>query len=581
LAIKSFLKVKLQLLALLLTIIIPSTALASVITGADYTGTITVTNNGTAATNVSTIMTLNSASLINNFGVAPDFSDVVIRNDAGADVVFQPSVNSTYPWVLWDSSIAANNAQTMSIYLKDVSGGKLRWFPGAGGMTVADSATMEPSSNFSMEWKGYVDTAAAKNTDNSTSKYLGYKKNAIEVNVDPVTSGTITAKIAGNWTLPTAHIDAGGSCIDEAQAYDGNTGTDSTWDLSVPASNYTGEIQYNLASAIKVDRIRIWTSSTGNGTVDLDIYNGGAWKNISETAVTDGAYNSIPLGATYSISEFRVRIKNTTVGPLGSMSINEINFGAFYSVSAAGIASGEKTITVTENTEQLGISVNSVQADYFPFIDAYTKLQLHCDGADASVVFTDSSLAPHAVTRVAIAEIDTAQSKFGGASGYFNNGGVLTCLDSDDWYFGTGDFTIDFWIRFQTNTTNAMQFAAQYNGASGYWYLIKTSANKLQMKFKDAAGTTMADYITASSAPFVINTWYHIAFERYGTSALIFVNGQGYALTATTAFGVNDVGNLVSEFAIGRDWFIGGGNNINGWIDDFRISKGIARWTTR
>ncbi|MCP5011181.1 MAG: hypothetical protein GY942_14465, partial [Aestuariibacter sp.] len=45
--------------------------------------------------------------------------------------------------------------------------------------------------------------------------------------------------------------------------------------------------------------------------------------------------------------------------------------------------------------------------------DSYTKLMLHCDGADASTTFTDDSASGHTVTPVADAQIDTAQSKFG------------------------------------------------------------------------------------------------------------------------------------------------------------------------
>ena len=60
------------------------------------------------------------------------------------------------------------------------------------------------------------------------------------------------------------------------------------------------------------------------------------------------------------------------------------------------------------------------------------------------------------MTAVNQAQIDTAQSKFGGASGLFDGtGDYLSSADSADWAFGSGDFTIDFWLRFATVTAQA------------------------------------------------------------------------------------------------------------------------------
>ena len=79
-------------------------------------------------------------------------------------------------------------------------------------------------------------------------------------------------------------------------------------------------------------------------------------------------------------------------------------------------------------------------------VDKYTKLLLHCNGADESAVFTDE--AGKTVTRNGGAQIDTAQYKFHGASGLFDGtGDYLSLADSDDWDFGTGNFTVETWLR--------------------------------------------------------------------------------------------------------------------------------------
>ena len=84
-------------------------------------------------------------------------------------------------------------------------------------------------------------------------------------------------------------------------------------------------------------------------------------------------------------------------------------------------------------------------------IDSDTVLMLHGNGTDGSTTFTDSSLTtPHTPVAVGNAQIDTAQSKFGGASIYFDGSGdALTIPNDGDFTFGSDDLTVDFWVRFE------------------------------------------------------------------------------------------------------------------------------------
>ena len=86
--------------------------------------------------------------------------------------------------------------------------------------------------------------------------------------------------------------------------------------------------------------------------------------------------------------------------------------------------------------------------------DVNTLLLLHCNGADTSTTFIDSSRSHKTVTPNGNSQIDTAQSKFGGASSLFDGtGDYLSVPDSEDWNFGTGSFTFDFWVRFNAAPT--------------------------------------------------------------------------------------------------------------------------------
>ena len=205
--------------------------------------------------------------------------------------------------------------------------------------------------------------------------------------------------------------------------------------------------------------------------------------------------------------------------------------------------------------------------------DSYVKLMLHCDGADESTTFTDEI--GKTVTRVGTAQIDTAQYKFGGASGLFDgDSDCLTVPDSADWYFGTGDFTIDFWVRF-SSVAGTQTLIAQYEAFNKYWAITRDAATgRLTMAFV-ATGVIKGNYYFDWTPS--VDTWYHLAFVRSGPLGYMFINGVSQTPTVQTAFGTNDVGNFAGLLYIGQY-----GTDVhytNGWIDEIRISKGIARWT--
>lgn len=226
-----------------------------------------------------------------------------------------------------------------------------------------------------------------------------------------------------------------------------------------------------------------------------------------------------------------------------------------------------------ESTESGGLPSSEYASD------SYTKLLLHCNGSDESTTFTDSGNTGHTVTANGDAQIDTAQKKFGTASGLFDGtGDYLTVPDHADWDFGTGDFTIDLWVRFNDLTT-AQFFVGQYADATHRWYVGKAGSsddNKLIIYF--AHESVKAYYkMTNAWSGCAINTWYHLAFVRNGTTGLIFIDGISQTLTGNTVFNINDTGDYASILYIG-DWGIGT-QYVNGWMDEVRISKGIARWT--
>lgn len=212
--------------------------------------------------------------------------------------------------------------------------------------------------------------------------------------------------------------------------------------------------------------------------------------------------------------------------------------------------------------------------------DSYTKLLLHMNGLDASTVFTDDSASAHTMTAHGDAQIDTDQYKFGGASGLFDGNGDYVDTPTDtDFDLGTDPFTIDFWFRDNGTSLNYPCLVGN-SGEGGGWragcfgirYNNLGQANKVTVNWNDEG-----DPVIASTNTFATATWHHVALVRESLTVLkLYVNGtlEGSATISHTlnlAFG----GHLTTG---GHTW---DGNDAwyKGWLDELRVSKGIARWT--
>lgn len=211
-------------------------------------------------------------------------------------------------------------------------------------------------------------------------------------------------------------------------------------------------------------------------------------------------------------------------------------------------------------------------------IDSNAKLVLHCEGTDATTAFTDSSASSHTLTANGDAQIDTAQKKFGSASGLFDGtGDYLTASDNSDWNFGSSDFTIDCYVRHAVWADDNYQVAGQYsfgNSNTGWAFWLNGGASANMSFHYTTDGST--DNSLSVNATMTTNTWYHIAVVRNGADLMFFLDGtqQGATQNISTDTIYNSTRNL--EF---------GGESVNntryynGHIDELRISDS-ARWTS-
>ena len=203
------------------------------------------------------------------------------------------------------------------------------------------------------------------------------------------------------------------------------------------------------------------------------------------------------------------------------------------------------------------------------------SLLLHGDGTNGSTTIVDSSSRPKAVTAVGNAQISTAQSKFGGASLAFDGtGDWLQVPDGSDFTLGSDNFTVECWIY--NNTTGQFKHIVGQGdssaiAASASFYFYKSNTNKLV----GAIYASNAGYLATSSAELPLNLWTHVAFARDGNTTTVYINGVADGTANVTGVTVN---NSTSELRVGA-----AGEYVNdtwqGYIDDLRITKGVARYT--
>lgn len=216
-----------------------------------------------------------------------------------------------------------------------------------------------------------------------------------------------------------------------------------------------------------------------------------------------------------------------------------------------------------------------------PYI-GYVSLLLKMNGANGSTVFTDSSLYNNTVTANGNAQISTAQSKFDGASAYFDGSGDFLSFPNNSLFaFGEAPFTIEMWIYQAGTPSGSAVISEQYTGPGdavafsiGFCSGTAGSTTGSRPFFGLYNGSSWTGAVSATSLN--NNQWYHIAGVRSGNTLTLYIDGVSVATTTTTySIGVDE------QIFIGKRWDASGTpSDFNGYIDELRISKGIARYTS-
>lgn len=192
---------------------------------------------------------------------------------------------------------------------------------------------------------------------------------------------------------------------------------------------------------------------------------------------------------------------------------------------------------------------------------------------DAEDVLEDEN-GTHTIITNGGCSISFTEKKFGNSSIYFDGvNDYLTLGNHDDFDLRSlaTDWTIDFWLNIDAANITKTFFSI---GTLDYQALSIIVVSSKVWWLCSTTGTTWSNIITAPTN-FVPDTWFHIAAVKQGNTVTLYINGTSVGTSVLSA----DI-RLGADFSAKIGSHYQGGQYPLGYIDNFRLVKGQALWTT-
>ncbi len=396
-----------------------------------------------------------------------------------------------------------------------------------GSPSVQKFSPFSPTAAYSTSGLGgsaYFDGAGDYLTAPSTSGQLGAGDFTVEAWIYPISRATTFPTIFNNYSS----YGAGSLGIFAGH----NSGNTSKYQVSIngaafPVIQSTDSIIYNQWTHIAVVR--------SSGVITLYI-NGVANGTYTTSATLNGAGSS-------------------WIGTAGDDTANGI-FNGY--ISGLRVVSGSAVYTTafTPPTAPLTAITN-------------TKLLLNMTNGG----IIDNAMMNDWVT-VGDVQVNTTTKKYGTGSMYFDgNGDWLRVLYGPNMAL-QNTYTVEAWI-YPVNTSAGYRTMFMIEAAAGAAFgafSLYQSGTTLGFEVRPTSGGGVT---TISGGTLTANTWQHVAISVSGTSGKLFLNGTQVGSTTT----MPDYSFSVSSCSVGGHPN-GTTEGFNGYIDEFRVTKGYARYTS-
>jgi Concanavalin A-like lectin/glucanases superfamily len=369
----------------------------------------------------------------------------------------------------------------------------------------------------------------------------------------------------------------GVSSVGGSAYFNGSTdylSTPATSALNFSSNNFTVELWVNFSAITSyqcfliqlADSAHYYNFNFGNGSsIGLNLtYNSGGSQTI---VASQGSQGSYVTGVWYHVAYVR-NGTTVTIYLNGSSVATGTLSGALYFPNAttyigqSGLSSGYvsgyiSNLRVLNGTALYTTTFTPPTAP----VTAIANTQLLLNGTNAAIY--DSTARSDVIT-TGSAQISTSQSQYGGSSIYFvksNATDGLLLPASPLWAFGTGDFTVEFWLKTSTTASNVIW-------VTGGWAVVIVSGNTY---WQTVQGSSSLFYVATGSIN--NNSWHHFAVTRASGTIRMYLDGALYATYGSTdSTNYNAVAQLNIGYNGSYGWY-------DGYLDDIRITKGYARYS--
>ena len=270
-------------------------------------------------------------------------------------------------------------------------------------------------------------------------------------------------------------------------------------------------------------------------------------------------------GNTVSIWVNGIREANGNITTEDSWGTGLITTGYFNGTSRFnGFCSN---LRVVKGTDVYGVSNTTITIPTAP-LTAIANTSLLCNFTNAGIY---DNTGFNVLETVGNAQIDTSVVKFGTGAMKFDGSGDYCVGPNQPWMnFGSGDLTIECWVRFNSVASTQMFVSSNYNASTGGGgWTFGYRADNTTLIFSVNANVQYGKTWSPS-----IDTWYFVTVCREGTSLRFFVDGTQIGTTSTSSDNISGATTLMVGSNLTTPQY------LNGYIDDLRITKGVARYTS-
>ena len=320
-----------------------------------------------------------------------------------------------------------------------------------------------------------------------------------------------------------------------------------------------------LASSGGAVTFASWTSSTRSSVFSI----------TSTRTIKLGAWNHIAVSCIKSTNTTRLFVNgnleasSTSVIWAGSNLVQTCigNFSAGAGAQSATYSKLNGYLTGVRFTKGTALYTTSFSPPRsLPVSLANSPLCLNFN--DGAVIDGYASNTAGVLSTVGNVGTDAGIKKYGTNSLYFDGtGDYITMAGQPEYAFGTGDFTVECWVN--PAALGKIIYDSR-SGAEGAYVAL----------YLDTDGTVKLSVSSAyriTTRAILANTWTHVALVRSGGVSKIYLDGiqSGSSYTDSTVYL-----NGASRPIIGASGLTPSTLQWNGYMDDMRVYRGLAKYTT-